>query len=68
MKIKCCTCGNEFEPGNDPETGIPNGLGLVMKNGHVYDVCYDCVSKRVGDIHVFIALFEVDELNEEDKG
>ena len=39
MKIKCCLCGNEFEPGNDPETGIPNGLGLVMVNGHVYVVC-----------------------------
>lgn len=68
MKIKCCLCGNEFKPGNDPETGIPNGLGLVMENGHVYDVCSDCVSNRAEDIHIFIAMSEGDELNEEDKG
>ena len=39
-----------------------------MENGHVYDVCSDCVSNRAEDIHIFIAMSEGDELNEEDKG
>ena len=68
MKIKCCLCGNEFKPGNGPETGITNGLGLVMENGHVYDVCSDCASNRSKDIHISISMSECDELNEEDKG
>ena len=45
MKIKCFNCGKTFKPGNDPKTGIPNGVGFV-KNRKTYNVCSECISYR----------------------
>lgn len=56
--IKCCLCGNEFKPGADPISGLPNGLGVIMPNGHVYDVCSDCLNTRIVDVQIFIAKSE----------
>lgn len=42
MKHICALCGKEFTDGNRPD-GIPNGIGLVGKNGKQVDVCAECV-------------------------
>ena len=31
MKLKCNVCGKKFRPGNNPISGIPNGLGFTLK-------------------------------------
>lgn len=40
--MKCDICGIEFEPGIR-EDGLPNGVGLVLENGVVINVCHDCL-------------------------
>lgn len=49
-KIECCNCGRNFTPGNDPETGRPNGYGIDGKSGKVYDVCSDCYETRLDEV------------------
>lgn len=46
--MKCMVCGKIFEAGNDPKTGIPNGIGLVFDEAgqKVFNVCSSCVSHR----------------------
>jgi len=44
MIIKCDICGKEFTPGNRPD-GIPNGVGIVQKDGTIVNICADCVYK-----------------------
>lgn len=41
-RIRCCDCGRYFEPGNR-EDGIPNGIGFVLEDGTVMNVCSDCI-------------------------
>lgn len=41
--IKCMVCGRKYRPGNNPISGIPNGIGLVFPKG-VFNVCSICVS------------------------
>ena len=43
MKIKCDVCGKVFYPGETD--GIPNGVGYVLEDGTVYNVCSECLMK-----------------------
>lgn len=43
--IKCDNCGNFFTIGNH-SNGIPNGIGFVLKNGKVFNMCSFCVSYK----------------------
>lgn len=43
MKIKCDECGKVFQPGNT--NGLPNGVGFVLEDGTVYNVCAECLMK-----------------------
>lgn len=43
-KYVCHDCGKEFEAGNNAE-GIPNGVGFVLDDGTVINVCSDCIMK-----------------------
>ena len=49
MKLKCFNCGKTFKPGNDPKTGIPNGVGF-MKNKKTYNICSECISYRCDEV------------------
>lgn len=52
MKIrKCFNCGKKFIEGNDPRTGLPNGIGMKMNSGRTYDVCSKCVSFKTNEVN-----------------
>lgn len=40
--MKCDRCGKVFTPGNRPD-GVPNGVGVMLRNGKQITVCADCV-------------------------
>lgn len=42
--MKCYICKKRFTAGKDGD-GIPNGVGLVLKDGKTYNVCKDCLIK-----------------------
>lgn len=42
--IKCNECGEEFTPGNRPD-GLPNGIGIQMQDGRIYNICSECIIK-----------------------
>ena len=47
MKLVCMVCGKKFRPGNNPITGVPNGIGMVLPNtGTLFNVCSFCLSYR----------------------
>ena len=48
----CQVCGKEFHEGEDPKTGIPNGVGLCFdpSGEEVFTVCSDCVMHRYEDV------------------
>lgn len=46
MKIKCNVCGKTFRPGNNPVSGVPNGLGFAFGTDEVFNVCAFCISYR----------------------
>ena len=48
----CQVCGKEFESGNDPKTGIPNGVGLSFgdTDDMIFTVCSSCVINRYEDV------------------
>lgn len=48
FRIKCNMCGKLFRSGNDPETGLPNGVGFQLEDGSIYNMCCECICK-VGD-------------------
>ena len=41
--IKCLRCGKEFKAGNNPVTGVPNGVGFQMSDGKTYNFCSMCI-------------------------
>lgn len=43
MVIKCDVCGNDFTPGNDLYSEIPNGVGFMIEGGYVFNVCSPCI-------------------------
>ena len=51
MKFECDNCGKVFMPGNRPD-GMPNGIGLVQKDGSIVDICADCICElgKTGEI------------------
>lgn len=51
-KLKCCYCGKRFEVGNT--NGMPNGVGLKMASGKIYDVCQECISYKNKEVCEFI--------------
>lgn len=52
MKIrKCFNCGKKFIEGNDPRTGLPNGIGMKMDGGRTYDVCSKCASFKTNEVN-----------------
>lgn len=52
MKIlKCFNCGKNFIAGNNPQTGLPNGIGMKMNSGKTYDVCAKCMSYKTNEVH-----------------
>lgn len=42
--IKCDECGKYFLAGSRPD-GLPNGIGFMMEDGSVHNVCADCLTK-----------------------
>lgn len=40
----CSICKKKFNAGIRPD-GLPNGVGFVMDDGKVHDVCSECVMK-----------------------
>lgn len=58
MKITCFNCGKKFIPGNDPRTGVPNGLGFVLKSGKTYNVCSKCVAYRTDEVDAKMTALE----------
>ena len=42
MLAVCHGCGKEIIPGNRPD-GTPNGVGFVMANGTIINLCADCI-------------------------
>lgn len=40
--MKCSECGKEIIPGNRCD-GLPNGVGFVLDDGTVINVCSDCI-------------------------
>ena len=44
----CKVCGKRFMVGNNPITGLPNGLGLQFEEtgDKVFNVCSTCVCYR----------------------
>jgi len=42
--VKCNECGKRFVAGNRAD-GIPNGVGFVLDDGTVVNVCSDCLIK-----------------------
>lgn len=46
--MKCEVCGKKFTIGNNPITGIPNGLGLKFEetSDKVFEVCSFCMAYR----------------------
>lgn len=56
MKIlKCFNCGKNFIAGNNPQTGLPNGIGLKMDSGKTYDVCTKCMAYKANEVNRKIA-------------
>ena len=53
-KIKCCICNSVIMPGNNPYTGVPNGVGLQIASGKTYNVCSRCVSYRNDEVNAFV--------------
>jgi len=43
--ILCDRCGAMFHPGNRPD-GIPNGVTLILDDGHPLTLCADCIIKQ----------------------
>lgn len=41
--VICDECGKVFHPGNI--NGLPNGVGFVLEDGTVYNVCAECLMK-----------------------
>lgn len=54
MKFICNVCGKEFKPGNNPINGNPNGIGLPLKKGCVFNVCEFCVCYRYKEVNKMI--------------
>lgn len=44
MGVKCNECGKYFIAGSRPD-GMPNGIGFMMEDGSVHNVCADCLTK-----------------------
>ena len=44
MGVKCDECGKFFLAGTRPD-GMPNGIGFMMEDGSVHNVCADCLTK-----------------------
>lgn len=42
-RLTCACCGRTFAPGNDPSTGVPNGVGLGLHDGTTVTVCAECL-------------------------
>lgn len=42
--MKCRKCGKEFNAGNR-EDGLPNGIGMLLRDGRMIDICTECVMK-----------------------
>ena len=42
MEVTCMVCGKKFLPGND-EHGIPNGVGFMLEDGSVLNMCSECI-------------------------
>ena len=58
----CQVCGKEFESGNDPMTGIPNGVGLSFgeSDDAVFTVCSSCIINRYEDVITQANIFKQD--------
>lgn len=39
---ECHVCGKKFLPGTRPD-GLPNGVGMVLKNGNTLNFCSECI-------------------------
>ena len=46
--MKCQVCGKSFKIGNNPITGVPNGVGLQFEDtgDKVFNVCSFCISYK----------------------
>lgn len=53
-KLKCFNCGKTFKPGNNPYTGVPNGIGLMSESGKTYTICSQCISYRTNEANAKI--------------
>lgn len=42
VRLMCSSCGKKFVPGHKGN-GIPNGVGFVLNNGNVINMCADCL-------------------------
>lgn len=40
--VICRECGRVIYPGNDAD-GTPNGVGFVLDNGEIYNICKECI-------------------------
>lgn len=40
--IKCSECGRVFDAGND-DNGLPNGIGFVLEDNSVVNICTKCI-------------------------
>lgn len=39
---ECHVCGKKFYSGTRPD-GLPNGVGMVLKNGNSLNFCSECI-------------------------
>ena len=44
IRIVCVMCKKAFIPGKD-KNGLPNGVGFVMADGRIVNVCGACIMK-----------------------